>query len=195
MYEQSAAGRGRVADVRWRQPGPIPLQLAVLGSPGWVCGWEDYNGSASDTDLRLLLNPTYAQLGSYVRSAAVFKCPSDMSKNAGVAGTPRIRSLSMNQAIGFAQNNPPGPGYAGVWLPSQYGHYGGDSSAPLYSCYFKESDLGRPSPAGLFLVVEEHPDSINDPSFAFEMPTSPAGTKWIDMPAKYHANACNILLR
>jgi len=33
-------------------------------------------------------------------------------------------------------------------------------------------------------------DSINDGSFAVQMPSSPAATVWVDIPAKAHNNAC-----
>ena len=46
------------------------------------------------------------------------------------------------------------------------------------------------SPSDLFTTLDEHPDSINDASFAVNMPASPAQTYWIDVPAKYHVNAC-----
>ena len=146
--------------------------------PAWVYGVEDYSGAAFNFDTDYLLNPKYAQLGPYVKTAALFKCPSDMSLSAGASGVPRMRSYSMSQAIGY---NSGGSSIGqGAWLPSS-----------IYLCYFKQSDFGRPSPAGLWLLVEEHPDSINDGAFAFEMPASPAATQWVDTPAKYHANACN----
>ena len=77
-------------------------------------------------------------------------------------------------------------GVQGSWLPSTYA--GGQ-----YQCYFKESDLGQPSPSGLWLFIDEHPDSINDGAFEFQMPAGANGadTEWIDVPAKYHANACS----
>jgi prepilin-type processing-associated H-X9-DG protein len=59
-------------------------------------------------------------------------------------------------------------------------------------CYFKESDLGRPSPSKLWLLLDENPDSINDAALAFQMPTGAHGanTGWIDCPSKLHGGAC-----
>jgi prepilin-type N-terminal cleavage/methylation domain-containing protein/prepilin-type processing-associated H-X9-DG protein len=167
--------------------GLFPYSNQSSASPGWVSGWEDYNGALGDTSWLTLTNPANAQLAPYARSAALFKCPSDMSRNYGTTGLPRIRSISMNGAIGLNGGN---TNSVGGWLPSVYANFTGGSGGP-YRCYFKESDLGLPSPAGLFLLVEEHPDSINDACFAVEMPTSAAATRWVDVPAKYHANACN----
>ena len=73
-------------------------------------------------------------------------------------------------------------GSQGYWLPSTY------AGGP-YQCYFKESDVHQPSPSALWLFIDEHPDSINDGAFEFQMPDG-AATTWIDVPAKYHANAC-----
>jgi prepilin-type processing-associated H-X9-DG protein len=146
--------------------------------PAWVFGNEDYSGGSYNYDTNYLINPQYAQLGPYVKTAARFKCPSDVSLSSGSHGVPRMRSISMNAAVGL--NSGGTSSGQGAWLPS-----------PTYLCYFKQSDLGHPPPAELFLLLEEHPDSINDGSFAFEMPASPTLTSWIDVPAKYHANACN----
>jgi prepilin-type N-terminal cleavage/methylation domain-containing protein/prepilin-type processing-associated H-X9-DG protein len=155
--------------------------------PAWVYGNEDYSGAAYNYNTNYLLNPQYAQLGPYAKTAAVFKCPSDLSLSAGTHGIPRMRSISMNQAVGLGSGG--SSEEQGAWLPSTYGN-NGVSGGP-YLCFFKQQDLGRLAPAGLFLFLEEDADSINDGSFAFEMPESAAATRWIDMPAKYHANANN----
>jgi prepilin-type processing-associated H-X9-DG protein len=155
--------------------------------PAWVFGIEDYSGGIYNYYTNYLLNPQFAQLGPYVKTAALFKCPSDVSLSFGTHGIPRMRSISMNAAVGLGSGGLSDG--QGAWLPSIYGNFGVIGGP--YSCYFKEQDLGRPLPAGLFLLLEEHPDSINDGSFAFEMPASPVATVWVDIPAKYHDNACN----
>jgi prepilin-type processing-associated H-X9-DG protein len=56
--------------------------------------------------------------------------------------------------------------------------------------YYKESMIvGALGPADLIVLVEEHPDSINDCAWAFEMPSSPSQTYWIDKPTRVHGNA------
>ncbi len=148
---------------------------------GWVQGWFDYNGGGNggsdDTNRLYLVGSKDATLGPYLANYQVYKCPADNSCQFGSTGQPRVRSYSMNQAIG------PGPdGTAtgqGKWLPY-----------PKYQVYLKESNLGTPGPANLFLFLDEHPDSINDGAFAVAMPNSPQATEWIDVPAKYHGNSC-----
>ena len=47
-----------------------------------------------------------------------------------------------------------------------------------------------PPPALLWVMIDEHPDSINDGGFAVQMPSSDTATRWVDVPANYHNNAC-----
>ena len=148
---------------------------------GWVQGWLDYsgggNGGTDDTNRSFLVGSKSATLGPYLSNFQVYKCPADMSCQFGSSGLSRVRSYSMNQAIGPAADGTANG--QGKWLPY-----------PKYQVYLKESHLGHPSPASLFLFLDEHPDSINDGAFAFAMPSTPQATEWIDVPAKYHGNSC-----
>jgi prepilin-type processing-associated H-X9-DG protein len=147
-------------------------------SVGWIEGWLDYNGSPDDTNTLLLTSGQFALLGPYVQSAGIFRCPADQSCNFGATGTPRVRSCSMNQAIGpNASGTAEGSPNQGSWLPY-----------PEYNVFIKQAAIL--APANIWLLVDEHPDSINDGAFAFQMPPSKDGTEWIDIPAKYHGNAC-----
>jgi len=47
-----------------------------------------------------------------------------------------------------------------------------------------------PTPAGFFVTLDEHPDSINDGFFQANPHTDVAPTKWDDLPATYHDGAC-----
>lgn len=147
--------------------------------PAWVKGNLDYGGSPDDTNTDFLINPQYAQLGVYLKSSGVFKCPCDNSLSYGPSGLPRVRSFSMNQAIG--PNASGGAAGQGAWLP-----------VPAYRIYLRESDVASPGPSDLWLLIEEHPDSINDAAFSFVMPPSVILTMWYDTPASCHANACPI---
>jgi prepilin-type N-terminal cleavage/methylation domain-containing protein/prepilin-type processing-associated H-X9-DG protein len=152
-------------------------QSAATSSSGWVQGWLDYNGSPDNTNTAYLVDEQYAKVGPYLKSPSVFKCPADKSMSGGLSGAPRVRSISMNQAIGpNATGDATGQGY---WLPSS-----------TYKVFLKETDATSPAPCDLWLMVDEHPDSINDGAFAVQMPVSAFSTQWIDVPAKYHAGAC-----
>lgn len=144
---------------------------------GWVRGWLDFNGSPDNTNIQYLIDPAYAKLGPYTKSPKVYKCPADLSRSRGRSGDPRVRSVSMSQAIGpdmMGTSRPP----RGQWLPN-----------PPFRVYVKEADCTDPAPVNLWVMIDEHPDSINDGGFGVQMPTSTAATRWVDVPAKYHNNA------
>jgi prepilin-type N-terminal cleavage/methylation domain-containing protein/prepilin-type processing-associated H-X9-DG protein len=148
--------------------------------PAWVYGNLDYSGASYNSDQDYILNAKYSQIGPYVlKQPGVFRCPADRSCAKGLLGLPRIRSISMNQAVGYGSTGETSG--QGNWLPSVYS--GGD-----YQCYFKESNFGRPSPSALWVFIDENPDPVNDAAFAFQMPSA-GNTTWIDMPSKLHGNA------
>ncbi len=107
-------------------------------------------------------------LGDYVRgSASIFKCPSDKSVDAP-SRIPRIRSVSMNQAVGFNVIAP--------WL--SHGRGSG------FATFRREADMTGLSPSQLFVFTEEHPQGIDDGGFGVCM--SDRGHV-VDLPANYHA--------
>jgi len=84
--------------------GKFPFnEEGTTSPPGWVFGWLTYGGPTDDTNTDYLLNPKYAQIGPYAKSAGIFKCPADASKTFGKKGVPRVRSVSMSQSIGATQ--------------------------------------------------------------------------------------------
>jgi prepilin-type N-terminal cleavage/methylation domain-containing protein/prepilin-type processing-associated H-X9-DG protein len=145
---------------------------------GWVRGDMDYSGSSDNTNILFLLDPRYAKLGPYTRSPGIYHCPADLSRSQGRRGDPRVRSISMSQAIGPDLKNTDKPP-RGQWLPH-----------PPFRVYTKDSHLTDPPPALLWVMTDEHPDSINDGGFGVQMPASEAATRWVDVPANYHNNAC-----
>ena len=143
---------------------------------GFTFGIMDYNGgdpTGADTNLSYLVGQKYSALANYTVNAGIFKCPADRSRQFGSSGLPRVRSVSMSQAIG-----PGNDGTAagqGPHLPQSDG----------WRVYLKESDVSNPSPSQLWVTTDEHPDSINDSGFAVSM----EDPQWVDLPAPYHNNA------
>ena len=144
----------------------------------------DYSGNADDTNSALTVDPNHSQLAPYIPNAKVYRCPADQSTwlphQQGVA---RVRSYSMNQAVGCNANYTAAG--QGLWLGSL-----SDNLSSPYTIFLGASQLINLTAPNLWVLVDEHPDSINDAAFAFNMPGSPVQTYWIDVPAKYHANAC-----
>jgi prepilin-type processing-associated H-X9-DG protein len=146
----------------------------------WVQGWLDFNPSNSDNTNQLqLLDKTKAAFAPYMPSAGAYKCPADQS-SVTIKGVryPRVRSMSMSQAIG-------GPG--GWLMPSSY-----NEAQKKYKVFIKEGDLGAPGPSNVYVLLDEHPDGINAGGYANMMVESPAAARMIDFPASYHNGAAGI---
>jgi prepilin-type processing-associated H-X9-DG protein len=148
----------------------------ICGAPGsynpsWVLGWETFlPNNADNTNIEVIAR---GLLGPYAKNPGLYKCPADSYLcTEGGQKLPRLRSNSMNA---FIQGGGYGRSSSSVWYPK-------------FCSYNKQSDIVRPTPADLFVLVDEHPDSINDGWLIIE-PDTP--TKWgNDLPASYHNGAC-----
>ena len=153
---------------------------------GWIRGWLNYSWGdpvGADTNIDFLINPKYAKLGPYTQTPGVYRCPADKSTSLPkLKGPPRVRSLSMNQAIGTKLN---GKDIDGPWLTGSYGQNTADRGP--YTTYAKLGSFVNPGAAQTWVLLDEHPDSINDGGFAVSMATS---LTWVDVPAVYHNGAC-----
>lgn len=135
----------------------------------WVGGWLDYSASTDNTNTDLLINhkryPYGAYFGSYTQDASLFKCPSDKSMNT-LSGQvfQRVRSVSMNGLVN------------GRWWTNPSG----------YNLYRKLSQFG--STSGIFLLLDEHPNSLNDGLFLVDPDTA---YQMIDYPGSSHGGAGN----
>jgi len=101
----------------------------------------------------------------------IWRCPSDPVLVAGQGGArvQRVRSNSMSQVFDV-----------GSWLPS-----------PPYAVFSKISQIRLP--VKTWVLIEEHPDSINDAACAVKMAEGNATTaQIIDFPASYHGGSCGI---
>jgi prepilin-type processing-associated H-X9-DG protein len=117
-------------------------------------------------------------LGRYTAAAiGVYRCPADnyLSLPQRAAGFPyRNRSLSMNSTFGrFSSGSDPTA--QGInWAFSQYRQY------------LKYTQV--PKPAKTWLIIEEHPDSINDGYFI----NNPDLNYWQDIPSSFHNGGCSL---
>jgi prepilin-type N-terminal cleavage/methylation domain-containing protein/prepilin-type processing-associated H-X9-DG protein len=154
--------------------GKLPLNAGAfsVNLTSWVTGWLDWGGGVpvgANTNLQYIRD---GSIGPFVaRNPGVFKCPAD--KITSAVG-PRVRSVSMNGFVGGK---------------TQHDVYGLTS----YRVFLKETDFTRPGPAKTWVIVDEHPDGINDGLFGLHMPTPmmwPGTSTWDDVPASYHNGAC-----
>lgn len=136
----------------------------------WVTGWLDWDLRSDSTNIAYLTNPRYATLAPYVSAdATVFKCPADnfLSPAQAAAGwVERVRSYSMSCAIGE------GNATSGYWDWSHLQVTGA-------------SGFGKNRPQSVFVLLDEHPDSINDGQFT--VPDSP--WRIVDVPGSHHEGA------
>jgi prepilin-type N-terminal cleavage/methylation domain-containing protein/prepilin-type processing-associated H-X9-DG protein len=152
--------------------------LTSTGS-GWVRGVLNYDGSNPDnTNTVWLTDPQYAKLAPYTaKTAGVYKCPADHS-TVTIAGRryPRVRSISMGQAMNSRDD----------WLSHITG--------AKYRVFSKLMDINPMGPSKAYVLIDEHPDSINFGDFAVAMNdgVSAARIMMIDVPASYHNGACGI---
>ena len=139
----------------------------------WVNNVIDWSANSMNTNNTLVANGV---LGKYTAATIdSYRCPADnylspQQKNAGFSK--RNRSLAMNSIFGrFSTGSD--PTLQGLnWGFSQYRQY------------LKQSQVPRPSKT--WLILDEHPDSINDGYFI----NNPGAGAWQDIPASYHCGAC-----
>lgn len=148
----------------------------------WVDGWLDYDPANSDnTNTVILRDPRRSKFAAYLQAVDIYKCPADFSyvKIRGQRVS-RVRSMAMSQALG-------GPG---DWLDPA--GFQANVTSKRYKTYFKTADMTDPPPAKLWVLIDEHPDSINAGGFANMMVENPGAARIIDYPASYHNSACGI---
>ncbi|HEX9046630.1 MAG TPA: type II secretion system protein [Verrucomicrobiae bacterium] len=136
-----------------------------------VMSWE------LDSDNTNLTTITGASLGPYVVGmTSIYRCPSDraLSQRQMEAGwTQRIRSYSMNSMVGDDGST-----------------NGVSTNNPAYKQFLKMEQI--PHPADIFVFLDEHPDSIDDGSFANRDTPAAAGlysvtlNEWSNLPGSYH---------
>lgn len=158
-------------------------------SPGnWIGGCMDFSGdNAANVSVEYLLDPALAKLGPYTRHPGVYKCPADRSQvKVGNTTRNRVRSIAMNQAVGTMIAPPLRP-VPGDWLDGDHGN------APnnLWRTYAKITDITRPMPSQLWIVADEHPDSINDGGMAVQCGLTNGAARIVDYPANFHNRAAD----
>ncbi len=179
---------------------PNPDDGNTVPGHNW-CPGNAGRGGAHEFDPDILKDPSRSMLITYLSgNVSVFHCPSDKrtglydGSNPAKAGTyvPAARTFSMSQAVGTIcagfdaepgkhEGSPIIP-VNGPWLNNQHNHR---RNSPWIT-YGKMSQITRPGPSGLWVLLDEDVNNLNDAAFAFgmEAPT------WFDAPGTYHADGC-----
>jgi prepilin-type N-terminal cleavage/methylation domain-containing protein/prepilin-type processing-associated H-X9-DG protein len=134
----------------------------------WINNYMVWDVKWMVTNLTLATRPDLAPLTPYMaNNIKPYKCPADpylspVQKAAGWVERPR--SVSMNQFMGS------GTGYM----------RGETTQSPRF--YWKLPELN--SPSKLWIVMDEHPDSITAPEFSLALTADTV--VWSSLPASYH---------
>ena len=142
-------------------------------NPGWTAGWMGYRCPPEwvqmRTNLDMLMSPGAGKIGPYVKGAGVFRCPADRTGLVKGSQRPpyRVRSYSMNWAIGARDTLDP----------------------EVRVSFYKMSDFRRVSPADIWVLLEEHSQTIDDGRFEVMWPAGPGGENWTGFPATRHGRA------
>ena len=136
------------------------------GIPSWCGGTLVSAPEAIDVD-RVKASPSFP----YLNSLAVFRCPSDRSglKGAGGAIQLRSRSYAVNGAFGNSSWHQP--------------------NVPPFNYMTKISAITAPGPSLIYVLIDEHENSINDSHFYPFRNLKAYDNRWLDAPSGRHGNA------
>ncbi len=146
-----------------------------------VYSWIDGNcvmtwGDPRNTSTGLLLTNT-ALICQYARSAKAFKCPADLYNDPATGE--RVRSYSMSGVLGGHTGDAKGQAPGG-------GTFFGAGAQSTGVGALKPGDLNRPGPSSIYVILDEHADSINDAVYAFDPGYAAGAEQWRDLPASFH---------
>jgi len=138
--------------------------------------WLDWAASPINTNFSVLRDPKKAVLADYTaQSHLIYRCPADKfaspaQRKKGWTG--RARSVAMNAFSGHPVADQD-PSSFNRWKPFQ-----------------KTTDITTKSPSGIFVFLDEHPDSINDGWYIVVGRDWGGPYGWTDVPSTLHNGAC-----
>ena len=151
----------------------------LSSGPSWITGVLDWTTGQYNTNTSYLTNDKYSLLGNYLaRSANVFACPATAtfisSQQRSVGWSARCRSVAMNAAVGDGDKymEPGNPFGWTSWYVAK-----------------RSTDFHTPGPSGVWVFIDEHPDSIDDGLlYAANYPV----TTFTELPGSQHDGACGV---
>jgi prepilin-type N-terminal cleavage/methylation domain-containing protein/prepilin-type processing-associated H-X9-DG protein len=144
------------------------------GTPSWCEGWLDWTSSSVNTNTLYLVSPLASSLGSYVaNNYQIYACPADVYASSQQAGWGhRCRSVTMDGAIGGGEK------YSFGWT--------------LTNAIVKMGGFTTPGPAMSWLIMDEHPDWMDD-SILYVNPAETNGIgAFTEVPGSFHNHGCSI---
>ena len=147
--------------------GPISSSIA----PAW-CDGNVVSAPEAIDDRFITNSPTYR----YLTSREVFHCPADKAGlKSGGKIVRRNRSYSMNAFMGDTTTS---------WVQNY---------VSVFKTVKKFGDLTGPGPSDVYILIDEHENSINDSHFfPFDNLRNFNNNPWLDAPSGRHGNAAGI---
>lgn len=166
--------------------GPYSPSGTITQPTNWISGWMDPSGSSPNGDITdgeadntnddLLIDPSYASIGDYVKNRQLFICPACVVKVEGSSTSGKIfnqiRSVSMNCWVGYTSDPPNEPGYKEFTKVTSI-----------------TAGIG---PSDLFVFMEERGESIDDGSFETQETGYPSACFIANWPTDYHNEAATV---
>jgi len=143
----------------------LPANSYRKDIPSWCGGGLSSAPDAIDVNF-VKNSPTFP----YLKSADAFRCPAD---RAGLLDRGQIRlrnrSYAVNGAIGNSDWHQP--------------------NVPPFAHITKLSGITAPGPSAIFVLIDEHENSINDSHFYPFRNLKAFDNRWLDAPSGRHGNA------
>lgn len=133
-----------------------------------VANGADWFVNPDNIDSAKLVDPEQSLLASQIRNPGVYKCPADQVPS---DNGQRVMSISGNSFLGGGT----------VTVLNQLA----DRFYPDKG-FTKLSQLTKPGPAETFVILDEHPGSIDDSLFHSVGGANLANAEWRNLPASYH---------
>ena len=178
-----------VADNNDSLPFNPDQSVTNAGAPPWVAGIMDWSTGSDNTNTSYLVNSTFSGLAAYTSTQPlVYHCPSDMYLKPGIQtgiGWPyRVRSVSMDAAVGGGPTSGPGSKPATSLVGEYY------PNGMFYAS--KNSQLRNPGPSESWVYTDENPDSIDDGILYISPLFSTGAGQFTELPSCLHMNADGI---
>ncbi|HEX3628757.1 MAG TPA: prepilin-type N-terminal cleavage/methylation domain-containing protein [Verrucomicrobiae bacterium] len=163
----------------------------MMDETKWVAGSMDdqnnvggpWTGPSSCTNAAIMVDPTQSLMANYIKNPKVYKCPGDIYQAPADPG-PRVRTYAMNAAVGGKVGT-----VGGTWSPEDPNRVYIDGTK---QGDHKVSALTHPGPSRVWVILDEHPDSLTDAVFQFQPGWLQTSYKWQDMPGSLHDGNCPI---
>ncbi len=116
----------------------------------WVAG-DEHNNTEAFGNPAYLTDPQFALFANYMKVAAIYRCPADMStRNLGAGYVPRVRNYALNSYCNWT-----------------YGQL--NNNDPKYINFRKSDEIEAHSTSQLFTFIDTSPVSVCFPAFEVTM--------------------------